>query len=147
MIVGGVLHGVWEMAHSPLYSDYARSWFYLLWTRIHCTIGDVLILLIAFWVTSCIVGNRRWIKQFKWIPLTIFTLSGMVYTAYSEWYNVYVRESWAYTEAMPKVFGVGLTPLLQWGVLPLLIAVILSYRNTTGNDEGRTQTEVRNHAG
>jgi len=47
-------------------------------------------------------------------------VSGVAYTVYSEWLNVNVRGSWAYAPLMPTlpILGTGLTPLLQWIVLP-----------------------------
>ncbi len=45
---------------------------------------------------------------------------GVVYTAFSEWLNLVVRQSWAYSPLMPVIGGIGLTPLLQWLVIPPL---------------------------
>jgi hypothetical protein len=47
-------------------------------------------------------------------------LLGLVYTVFSEWLNVSVRGSWAYASAMPVVpiLGTGLSPVLQWLVVP-----------------------------
>lgn len=41
--------------------------------------------------------------------------AGAGYTIYSEWFNVDVRGSWAYTDLMPvvPVIGTTLAPLLQ----------------------------------
>ena len=48
---------------------------------------------------------------------------GVAYTAFSEWRNVY-RLS-AYTDAMPLVLGIGLSPLMQWILVPLLAVMAL----------------------
>ena len=50
------------------------------------------------------------------------TVTGVTYTIYSEWLNTTVRQSWAYSEWMPvlPVTGTGLSPLLQWIVVPTL---------------------------
>ena len=47
----------------------------------------------------------------------------IAYTVYSEWLNVNVRRSWAYSELMPTVpiIGTGVGPLLQWIALPTLV--------------------------
>jgi hypothetical protein len=47
---------------------------------------------------------------------------GVGYTIYSEWLNVSVRGTWAYSDLMPVVpiIRTGLTPLLQWLVVPTL---------------------------
>ena len=49
-------------------------------------------------------------------------LLGIGYTVFSEWLNTQVRQSWSYTEAMPLLppFGTGLTPFLQWVIVPAI---------------------------
>src|SRR5215204_7706931 len=48
--------------------------------------------------------------------VTVTTLVGVSYTIFSEWLNVEVRQTWAYTELMPRLppLDVGLMPVLQW---------------------------------
>jgi hypothetical protein len=57
-------------------------------------------------------------------------LLGVGYTVFSEWLNVGIRQSWSYTEAMPvlPLFGTGLTPFLQWLVVPGLAFAITTSR-------------------
>ena len=50
----------------------------------------------------------------------------MAFTAWSEWYNVYRAGNWGYTASMPMIFGIGLSPLLQWLILPP--AMVGAYR-------------------
>ena len=47
-------------------------------------------------------------------------LGGLAYTVFSEWLNVEVRRSWAYSDLMPVLppLGTGLSPVLQWVVIP-----------------------------
>ena len=47
-------------------------------------------------------------------------LFGLGYSVFSEWLNTQIRQSWSYTEAMPVLppFGTGLTPFLQWLIVP-----------------------------
>lgn len=110
----------WEFAHSPLYADWDREWTYLLWTRLHCSVGDVMILLGAFWFTSLAFGTRGWIGTTHRAAL-LFIVLGVGYTAWSEWFNTSVRASWDYAPTMPVIGGIGLTPMLQWVLLPPLI--------------------------
>lgn len=42
----------------------------------------------------------------------------MAFTAWSEWYNVYRAGAWSYAPKMPTLYGVGLSPLLQWLIIP-----------------------------
>jgi len=124
---GFLLNAAWEAAHSPLYTDWSREWTYLAWTRLHCTLGDVLILLGAFWVTSLVYGTRRW-PGTRPVAEILFVLLGLAYTVWSEWYNTGIRASWGYSPWMPTVLGVGLTPILQWVLLPPLIVRLVRPR-------------------
>jgi len=47
---------------------------------------------------------------------------GLAYTFYSEWRNVVVRGSWAYSNLMPVIpaLETGLSPLLQWLIVPIV---------------------------
>src|SRR5436309_3538846 len=46
----------------------------------------------------------------------------VVYTAFSEWLNVVVRHSWAYSGSMPAIalgsVRIGLSPIAQWIIVP-----------------------------
>ncbi|MFN0164218.1 MAG: hypothetical protein ACKVQQ_23525 [Burkholderiales bacterium] len=46
--------------------------------------------------------------------------SGVGYTVFSEWLNTTARGSWTYADTMPvlPILDVGLTPVLQWVVVP-----------------------------
>jgi hypothetical protein len=52
---------------------------------------------------------------------TLATGFGLGYTIFSEWLNIVVRKSWAYSDLMPviPVIDAGLSPVAQWIVLPL----------------------------
>jgi hypothetical protein len=60
---------------------------------------------------------------------------GVGFTAFSEWWHVEVKQSWAYTEAMATIgpTGIGLSPILQWVVVPG-IAFWLVHRLTRAGD-------------
>ncbi len=124
-IWGFFLHLLWEIGHTPLYADSGRDLGYLAWTRAHCTLGDVLILLGAFWLTALVFRNRDWYLKRNLAPAALFVAAGLVYTLWSEWLNTSLRSAWAYRHEMPTVFGIGLTPLLQWLILPPLLVTIL----------------------
>jgi hypothetical protein len=53
-------------------------------------------------------------------------LLGLAYTVFSEWLNTELRQNWSYTGAMPILppLGTGLTPFLQWLIVP---AIALGY--------------------
>ncbi len=67
---------------------------------------------------------------------------GLTYTAFSEWLNVYVRHSWTYAELMPIIpgTGIGLSPILQWIVVPAAAFVITERTNDLNDHLRRFQS-------
>jgi hypothetical protein len=135
---------LWELAQSPAYSDWGRGWSYLLRTRLHCTAGDGLILLGAFWATSLVVRDRAWIGGPRQGPLALFLGLGLAYTVWSEWLNVSIRSAWGYSTTMPSLFGIGVLPLAQWLVVPLFVVWIVRRRGgrRRGESYGHTQQQL-----
>jgi len=120
----------WELLQSPFYADtFEAPWDTIIYNRIHCSVGDVMILLSAFWIVALMWG-RSWMSRAAWAPFVGFLVIGLAYTAFSENRNVEVLRSWAYSEWMPVIWGIGLSPLLQWIVVPA--AVVKVVRNTSG---------------
>lgn len=119
----GLLNLLWEVGQLPLYTVWreaspARLFFIV----VHCTIGDILIAASVLAIAILLTG-RHWPKpgvRLRIAMLTIF--GGLAYTLYSEWFNVTIRKAWTYSTAMPILppLGTGLSPLLQWLLLPLL---------------------------
>ncbi len=131
---GALLNGFWEFAQSPLYTDHRLGAGHVLWTRLHCTGGDLLILLGAFWITAILFHGRDWWRRKSILPaIAIFTSLGFGYTAFSEWLNTEVVGAWAYAPAMPRLGVWGVSPLLQWLLLPPLI-IYLGRRSRVRSD-------------
>ncbi len=103
---------------------------------IHCTLGDGLIAIATLALSLLIAGTVAWPRQRLLRVGAVALALGLAYTAYSEYLNVYVRQSWAYTDAMPtvQVFGIrlGVTPLLQWIAVPAAALWILARRLRAG---------------
>ncbi len=125
VIWGGLLNGAWEFLHSPFYADHKLGAWHIVWTRLHCTIGDLMILLASFWMTSLIFRTRQWVRKPQRLPAAVFQTLGLSYTTYSEWYNTSVARAWQYAPAMPTVWGIGIYPLLQWLVIPPLVLYLV----------------------
>ncbi len=121
---GFLLNGLWEFLQSPLYADWHREWTYLLWTRLHCTAGDVLILLCSFWGSSVMFKTRHWMGGRPVVPVVVFVTFEFGYTVWSEWFNTGIRAAWGYSPTMPQVLGLGVTPLVQWVVVPILMVTL-----------------------
>ena len=119
-----VLNLLWELAQLPLYSIFATgTQKEIAFAFAHCTAGDVLIAVSSFVLGLMATRRVDWPMSRPLLGGIVVTLSGLAYTAFSEWRNVYQTGSWSYAPAMPLLFGIGLTPLLQWIVIsPLCIA-------------------------
>jgi len=105
---------------------------------VHCTGGDALITT-ATLLTAMLIGRfRGWPPFGRRVALTIIVL-GIAYTIMSEW-NVEVWRSWSYSSVMPLLpwVGTGLSPLLQWLVVPPLAFAITSGRGLTTRSADRT---------
>ena len=114
---------VWEVLQLPLFT---------LWTTgtlrqqafavFHCTIGDAMIAGLSLLVALSFVAQSTWptsnVARVFWTSLVL----GLGYTIYSEWLNTSVRRSWAYSDWMPvlPILGTGLSPLMQWLIVPTL---------------------------
>src|SRR5215831_11131595 len=93
----------------------------------HCAGGDILITTVTLASAAALAWHFHW-RAFGLRMVFPAILLGAAYTVFSEWFNVDIRRSWSYTAAMPvlPVLGTGLTPLLQWVVVPgLAFAIVM----------------------
>ena len=116
-------HFAWEAAQLPLYTIwYADPPGMIAFAVVHCTGGDALITGASLLGALLLCGNQRWPNE-RYITVAVpAVLAGVAYTIFSEWHNAEVRGSWAYSSLMPTLpaIGTGLSPLLQWLVIPIV---------------------------
>lgn len=129
-------HLLWEAAHIPLYTIWIQgSWREIAFAVVHCTGGDLLIALSALLLALFLFGESRWPLERTRSVLACAMAFGLGYTVFSEWLNIVIRESWAYRDIMPvvPVLDAGLTPVLQWIVVPsVAYALAVRYRPWRG---------------
>lgn len=114
---------LWEIFHLPLYTIWGEGTFAeIAFAVVHCTGGDVLIALACLLAALTLFGRASWPAEGAGTVTTVAVTLGLAYTVYSEWWNVVVRGTWGYSKLMPviPVLGTGLSPLLQWLVVPAL---------------------------
>ncbi len=124
-MLAALLNLLWEIVQLPLYTlwsdpDRARVVRYVL----HCLAGDVLIAVTIYPLVAITFREWCWPERRPWSGGVLAVVLGATYTATSEWYNVYVLGSWFYTPRMPKLGGIGVSPLLQWVVVPALMILL-----------------------
>lgn len=119
-----LLNFVWEVAQVPLFEGMR---FLGHWQAIQvcarATLGDVGIGLVAFWTVAAVYRSRRWVLRPACRQVLGFAAVGVVITVVMEWLATHALGRWAYAASMPTIPGleVGVSPLLQWVVLPPLI--------------------------
>ena len=112
---------VWETLQLPLYTLWQTAHAaHLGFAVLHCWAGDLLIASISLGCGIVIVG-RSWPRRGYGRSAGAALIVGVAYTVFSEWFNATVHTNWSYAPAMPRVppLGTGLSPLLQWIVVPL----------------------------
>lgn len=126
---------IWEFLHLPLYTIWeAEPVTFQAFAAVHCTLGDLLIAASTLLGALILVGDGAWPPRRFWPVLGVTIISGVGYTLYSEWYNVVVRGTWAYSNLMPVIslFGlnIGVAPLLQWITVPAIAFTFVRKRAT-----------------
>lgn len=120
ILVTFALHFAWEMAQGNLFRQMQSMpfWRATAWCT-RATAGDFVITTIAF-SAAAMSGGRHWpLIRRRLSPAVIFLTVGILITIGYEIYAVSTGR-WAYDAQMPQIFGIGLSPLLQWIVIPLL---------------------------
>ncbi|WP_246660504.1 hypothetical protein [Nitratireductor sp. XY-223] len=119
-----LLHFVWEYLQAPTYAGMIELNH---WDGIKlctsATFGDVGFALTAFWATSAAARTRYWfVKPAAW-QMLLYIAIGIGLTMGFEYYYTNISLRWTYSDLMPRVppFGTGLSPLLQWLIIPPLV--------------------------
>lgn len=123
LLIFAALNVVWELIQLPFYTIWATgSPSQIAYAVLHCTLGDVMIGTAAAIFSRRVVSSLGCRTHADWPFMTCFILSATAYTVFSEWLNVAILKSWAYSSAMPLLppLGTGLTPVLQWIIVPIL---------------------------
>ena len=138
-----LLNYPWELMQVPLYQGMpeAAHWDAIkVCTR--ATLGDGVIMLLAYWGAALLVRDRWWIARPRLVPILTVVGIGVAITVVLERLAT-VSENpnwgWRYADAMPMVpvLAIGLTPLLQWVFLPLLLVWIVKRQIADSRSDDR----------
>ena len=112
-----ILNLIWEFLHFPLYSNLTGiSKIPLL---LIASIGDLFLISLIFLIASYKNKTLNWIKVPDYSDYLLIILLGSFISILIEVINLNLG-SWAYREAMPVIFGIGLSPLVQLSVTSIL---------------------------
>ena len=123
LLIAGVsflLNVAWENLQAPLYQGYSNFWQHFPICSV-ASLGDVLIILVLYFVLAVINRDMLWIKKIsKGDVILIISLGALVAVGIEKWALATLR--WQYASAMPLIpyAEVGLLPVLQMIVLPVV---------------------------
>jgi len=115
----------WELWQIPLFKGMPSLSHWdgvILCTR--AALGDAAIALLAFWLVAATSGTRDWVRRPSGATVSAFVAIGLIVTIALEYWATHVGGRWEYAAEMPRLplLGTGLAPLLQWLLIPPLVA-------------------------
>ena len=121
-----LLNYPWEFLQAPLFDRMADASHWQ--ATIACslaTVGDAVIMLVAYWIVSAYSGDRGWIVVPRTAQIALFVAVGVTVTVAIERLvleGLWIHQ-WRYSASMPVLPGidVGLSPVLQWLLLPPVV--------------------------
>lgn len=118
-----VLHILWERSHIVLYTGY-EAMEGVIPVYLFATIGDVVYTLSAVALVTCFTGCQVWFLRAKLRDFLGLAFMGLCIALFVE-YKAMALGRWEYADAMPLVWGLGLSPLVQMTLL-LPLSVFLA---------------------
>lgn len=110
-----------EVAQLPLYTLWTEgSPGGIAWAVLRCTVGDGAIGAATLAMAVVLTRAWDWPRSGFGQVAAVTTLLAVAVTVALEWLNVEVWRNWAYADAMLRLWplGTGLSPVLQWLLLP-----------------------------
>lgn len=114
-LIALILHLVWERSHIVLYTSY-EAMEGVLPVYVFATFGDVAYTLVAVLLVSFFTGCLTWFlrpRSQAYIGLAFIGLSIALFVEY----KAMALGRWEYTDAMPMLWGLGVSPLIQMTLL------------------------------
>ncbi|MEK6936571.1 MAG: hypothetical protein AABW58_00705 [Nanoarchaeota archaeon] len=95
----------------PLKND---VYFYV-YKILKASVIDAFLIVFIFLLNSLYRKNFNWVKEVKRGDYLLFLFLGLIFAVIIE-IKAKILNLWSYSESMPLVFGIGLTPLIQLAV-------------------------------
>ena len=122
-LVSFVLHFAWESEHLTLYTGYEGISGPFPVT-LYAALGDVVYTLGAYLVIALLLRSPDWPLGASRRSYALLVVLGLSIALFVEW-KAALLSRWEYAEAMPTLFGIGFSPLVQMALL-LPLSVYLS---------------------
>ena len=124
LVLSYAVNLIWEVSHSVLYDWntlplYNEVYFYI--TKIlFATFGDLIALTVIFLIISLNNKGLNWVKTPSQLDYSLTVIMGLLIAIFIELRAANLGK-WHYSSAMPTIFGIGLTPLVQLAITGLIV--------------------------
>lgn len=111
----------WEILQIPLFKGGVYGWQHILFC-IWASVADVIMVLLIYFGFALIYKNALWVKNLNIKRIILLLLTGGAGAVLTEIEHLSIG-TWSYADAMPLIpfVNVGLSPVLQFMILPMLI--------------------------
>ena len=127
-VLAFLLNFVWELIQIPLYRNSSYDTDHILFCAL-ASMADTIMVLLIYLGLAAIFKDLFWVKHLRLIRIAIVVLIGGAGAVLSEMRHLSLG-SWTYDDSMPilPVVNVGIAPVLQFMILPVLIYLLSLYR-------------------
>lgn len=127
MMLAFVLIFSWELSHCPLYEGCGYNPLHVAFLAL-ASLADAIMAALLYLGLALVYQDSLWVRQLTPRRAFWLVMIGGAGAALTEVVHLAVG-SWVYTDRMPLIpgLGVGLSPVLQFAVLPLLIYSLSFY--------------------
>ncbi len=119
-----ILNIIWEFSHHFLYIDLSGIAKYQ--HLIIASFTDMLLILGIFFTISLKNRTFNWIKRPRKFDYLVIVLLGLAVAIFLEIINLNIGR-WRYTNAMPTILGIGVSPLIQLSFIGIFSLMIMNY--------------------
>ncbi len=111
----------WEILQIPLFKGGVYEWHHILFCLL-ASFADVIMVLLIYFGFALIYKNALWVKNLNTNRVILLVLMGGTGAILAEVWQLSIG-TWSYAGAMPliPIVNVGLSPVLQFTILPILI--------------------------
>jgi hypothetical protein len=122
-----LLNLVWELIQGPLYRRYTYEIRHITFCAL-ASVADAILVLLIYFGFALVLKNALWIKNLTLPRILLVMLIGGIGAILAEKRHL-AAGSWTYAESMPiiPIADAGLSPVLQFTILPVLIYFLSFY--------------------
>ncbi len=113
------LNWAWELGHAPLYEGFVYDGPHVAFLGL-ASLADTIMAGLLYFGFALVYKSGFWIQSLTVFRTVWLVLVGGAGATVSEIVHLSAG-NWIYTDRMPLILGIGLTPLLQFSMLPLFI--------------------------